>query len=167
MYAIAKDVKIQVEFNPANVAEYRLIGYENRLLNEEDFNDDKKDAGEMGVGHVVTALYEIVPFGKSSSRVDPLKYQKQDELQKPLILTDEWLTLKLRYKEVDSDKSKLISKVVTKNEKSIDKASANSRWSASLAGFGMLLRDSDFLNDFDYPSVISLAETALESDQEG
>lgn len=165
MFAVAKDVKIQVEFNPANVAEYRLIGYENRLLNKEDFNNDKKDAGEMGVGHVVTALYEIVPFGKSSNRVDPLKYQRQNQLEE--LLTDELVTVKLRYKEPDGEKSQLMTHVVEKSETPIDKASTNLKWSASVAGFGMLLRDSEKVGELNYASNIKLAETAIGKDKEG
>ncbi|MEZ4721045.1 MAG: VWA domain-containing protein [Flavobacteriales bacterium] len=166
MFAVAKDVKIQVEFNPANVAEYRLIGYENRMLNKEDFNNDKKDAGEMGVGHVVTALYEIVPVGASSNRVDPLKYQKQVEPTKQ-VLTDELATVKLRYKEPDGDKSKLMSEIVKKSDKAISNASENLRWSASVAQFGMLLRDSEHIGEATYASVIKLAEGATGKDVEG
>ncbi|MDC1221353.1 DUF3520 domain-containing protein, partial [Salibacteraceae bacterium] len=166
MFTVAKDVKIQVEFNPANVAEYRLIGYENRLLNKEDFNNDKKDAGEMGVGHVVTALYEIVPFGKSSNRVDPLKYQEQKEVSEA-VLTNELATVKVRYKEPEDDQSKLMVQTVVKGEKSIKQASENLRWSASIAGFGMLLRDSEYIATVNYSDIIQLAETAIGKDKEG
>ena len=166
MFTVAKDVKIQVEFNPANVAEYRLIGYENRMLNKEDFNNDKKDAGEIGVGHVVTALYEVVPFGKSSKRVDQLKYQKQDNIE-PAILSNELATVKLRYKEPDLEKSKLMVHTVDKSETRIVEASHNLKWSAAVAGFGMLLRDSDHVSEASYEDIIALAETAIGSDKEG
>lgn len=166
MFAVAKDVKIQIEFNPANVAEYRLIGYENRLLKKEDFNNDKMDAGEMGVGHVVTALYEIVPIGSSSNRVDPLKYQPTEKPEKP-VLTDELATVKLRYKLPDSDKSTLMSSVVKSNFDDIQHASENLKWSASIAQFGMLLRDSDHKGETTYTGVIKLAESAKGKDKEG
>ena len=166
MFAVAKDVKIQVEFNPANVAEYRLIGYDNRMLNKEDFNNDKKDAGEMGVGHVVTALYEIVPIGKSSNRVDPLKYQKSEPITEA-ILNDELVTVKLRYKEPDGEKSRLMSHIVKTKVGSMDRATNNLKWSASVAGFGMLLRDSEHIESFTYNDVIKLAETAVGKDLEG
>ena len=166
MFAVAKDVKIQVEFNPANVAEYRLIGYDNRMLNKEDFNNDKKDAGEMGVGHVVTALYEIVPIGKSSNRVDPLKYQKSEPITEA-VLTDEVVTVKLRYKEPDGEKSRLMSHIVKAKVGSIDRATNNLKWSASVAGFGMLLHGSDHVGSYNYDAMIKLAETAVGEDKEG
>ncbi len=111
---IAKDVKIQVEFNPNKVGAYRLIGYENRLLQKEDFNDDRKDAGEIGAGHHVTALHELVPPGKESEQlpnVDPLKYQRDAEVRKPS--SDESLTVKLRYKHPEADQSQLVERGVT------------------------------------------------------
>lgn len=119
MFTVAKDAKIPGDFNPANMAEYRLIGYENRILIKEDFNNDKKDAGEMGVGHVLTTLYEIAPFGQSSDRADPLKYQEQLGV-KPAVLTNELATVKLRYKDADSDNSKLMVHTVGKSESSIN-----------------------------------------------
>ena len=165
MFTIAKDVKIQVEFNPAVVQAYRLIGYENRLLNDEDFNDDKKDAGELGSGHTVTALYEIIPIGVESKFVkdiDPLKYQSND--QKVTSSTDELLTVKFRYKEPDGTKSKLITKVV---ENEIRKSSSNLDWSMAVASFGMLLRDSEYKNDLSYDDVISLAKSSKGKDALG
>ncbi len=165
MFTIAKDVKIQVEFNPAVVRAYRLIGYENRLLNDEDFNDDKKDAGELGSGHTVTALYEIIPVGVESdfvNDIDPLKYQSND--QQVTSSTDELLTVKFRYKEPDGAKSKLISKVV---ENEIRKSSNNLDWSMAVAGFGMLLRDSEFKGDLTYAEVLSLAKSAKGQDEFG
>lgn len=168
LFAVAKDVKIQVEFNPANVAEYRLIGYENRKLNNEDFNDDKKDAGEMGVGHVVTALYEIIPAGQGqTTKVDDLKYQQQRAPSPKSALKGELATLKLRYKEPDGETSKLMSTVIKNDSKSIFQASTNLRWSASAASFGMLLRDSQHKGSANYAATITLAESALGEDNEG
>ncbi len=166
MFTIAKDVKIQVEFNPAVVQAYRLIGYENRKLNDEDFNDDKKDAGELGSGHTVTALYEIIPVGVDSefAAVDELKYQKT-EINTNNANKDEMMTVKLRYKDPDGDKSKLISEVI-KNKVS-DKSSENFNWSAAVASFGMILRDSEFKGDASYPEVIKLAQSAKGEDTEG
>ena len=165
MFTIAKDVKIQVEFNPAVVQAYRLIGYENRLLNDEDFNDDKKDAGELGSGHTVTALYEIIPVGVKSEFVkdiDPLKYQSND--QKVTSSADELFTVKFRYKEPDGTKSKLITKVV---ENEIRKSSDNLDWSMAVAGFGVLLRDSEYKNDLNYADVLSMAKSAKGKDEYG
>ncbi|GAB5539861.1 MAG: hypothetical protein Salg2KO_19640 [Salibacteraceae bacterium] len=167
MYTIAKDVKIQIEFNPANVAEYRLIGYENRMLAKEDFNNDKKDAGEMGVGHVVTALYEIVPIGRHSNRVDPLKYQPQSDVIESAVHTDEMATVKLRYKQPDSHQSILMAETIKQREQSIDKASLNLRWSASIAHFGMLLRNSDHIGSGTYATMIPIAQKAIGEDKEG
>lgn len=168
LFTVAKDVKIQIEFNPSNVAEYRLIGYENRLLNNEDFNDDKKDAGEMGVGHVVTALYEIVPAGMTSkSKVDPLKYSPKGYPVPFKELGHEFATLKLRYKEPEGDKSNLMSKVIPNESISMSKADINLQWSASVAGFGMLLRKSEYAGDLTYDSVIKLARSGMGSDKEG
>lgn len=169
LFTVAKDVKIQVEFNPANVSQYRLIGYENRKLNNEDFNDDKKDAGEMGMGHVVTALYEIVPAGVSSpeSSIDPLKYQVQREPAPIGVLNNEMATVKLRYKEPEGETSKLMSEVVAKDSRSVFQASTNLRWSASVASFAMLLRNSEHKGKTTYASTIQLAESALGEDKEG
>ena len=161
MFTIAKDVKIQVEFNPAVVQAYRLIGYENRLLNDEDFND----AGELGSGHTVTALYEIIPVGVKSEFVkdiDPLKYQSND--QKVTSSADELFTVKFRYKEPDGTKSKLITKVV---ENEIRKSSDNLDWSMAVAGFGVLLRDSEYKNDLNYADVLSMAKSAKGKDEYG
>lgn len=168
MFTIAKDVKIQVEFNPEIVESYRLIGYVNRKLNDEDFNDDKKDAGELGSGHTVTALYEIVPAGEEtgSGSIDPLKYQKQEMVQNGKF-GNEMLTVKLRYKKPDGHTSKLISKVVQDSNKKIDRTSDNFRWSAAVAEFGMLLRDSEFKGESSYLQVIDLAKGAKGKDVNG
>jgi len=169
LFTIAKDVKIQIEFNPTKVAGYRLIGYENRLLNKEDFNDDKKDAGELGAGHTVTALYEIIPAGVDSeymASVDDLKYQKTKT--RPAVRTlDEMLTIKLRYKAPDGDKSKLIEKPVLDNAIDLDRTSNNYRFSAAVASFGMLLRESEFKGDATYANMIRLAKSAKGKDENG
>lgn len=166
LFTIAKDVKIQVEFNPAKVQAYRLIGYENRLLNKEDFNDDKKDAGELGSGHTVTALYEIIPVGVTSSfmPVDPLKYQQNKPLPEAAA-TNELMTVKLRYKQPEGDTSKLIVNTVV--DKAVAKPSENYQWSAAVAGFGMLLRNSEFKGDMSYQKVLSLASESKGVDNNG
>jgi Ca-activated chloride channel family protein len=171
LFTIAKDVKLQIEFNPAKVQAYRLIGYENRRLRDEDFNNDKKDAGELGSGHTVTALYEIIPVGVKSDfaqTVDPLKYQKSEEVA-PLIAFNsrEVLTLKLRYKKPDGDKSKLITTTLLARDKDWEGTSENFRWSAAVAEFGMLLRESKYSQDADIASVIELAKGAMGEDEEG
>ncbi len=171
LFTIAKDVKFQVEFNPAKVRSYRLIGYENRALRNEDFNNDKKDAGDMGAGHTVTALYEIVPAnGKTSGNVfapvDPLKYQQQT-LAPTAINSEEMLTLKLRYKEPDGKKSSLIQTTVKDQVLAEDLTSENFRFSAAVAQFGMLLRDSEFKGKSSYDGVIALAMNAKGKDEEG
>ncbi|WP_299759107.1 von Willebrand factor type A domain-containing protein [uncultured Pontibacter sp.] len=169
LFTIAKDVKLQLEFNPAKVKAYRLIGYENRTLQSEDFNDDKKDAGELGAGHTVTALYEIVPAsakGTHTGSVDKLKYQ-QTQLNKQATATDEILTLKLRYKDPEGSKSKLISTTVSDKASALKQTSNNFRFAAAVASFGMLLRDSEFKGNATYAQVLELAENAVGHDEEG
>ncbi len=166
LYTIAKDVKIQVEFNPAKVQAYRLIGYENRLLNDEDFKDDTKDAGELGSGHTVTALYEIIPVGVKSKYlkdIDNLKYTKQITGN----YTDEMLTVKFRYKEPDGDVSKLIVKTVKDENSAIESASEDLKFSAAVALFGMQLRNSEFINTKKKADVIALAEAGKGTDKDG
>jgi len=143
METIAKDVKIQIEFNPALVGAYRLIGYENRVLRKEDFNDDRKDAGEIGSGHTVTALYEVVPPGKSVSigGVDPLKYQKTPSLT-PESAGGELLTLKLRYKDPAGGDSRLISSAIVDEGRRLEESSEDFRFAAAVAAFGLALRES-------------------------
>ncbi len=166
LFTIAKDVKIQVEFNPAKVQAYRLVGYENRLMNKEDFNDDKKDAGELGSGHTVTALYEIIPVGVSSSfvSVDPLKYQRYTPTESANA-SNELMTVKLRYKQPDGNTSKLLSQVIS--EKMSLRPSNNFQWSAAVAGFGMLLRNSEFKGAMTYEQVLSMASTSRGTDANG
>lgn len=170
LFTIAKDVKLQVEFNPAKVSGYRLIGYENRMLASEDFNDDKKDAGEMGSGHTVTALYEVIPVGVKSSflkDVDPLKYQTNPEPFSESNFDDEIITVKFRYKAPDGDVSKLIEHPVTDRKISLVSTSDNFRFAAAVAEFGMLLRNSEFKSSASFADVLNMASTAKGSDEEG
>lgn len=168
LFTIAKDVKLQVEFNPAKVQAYRLIGYENRLLNKEDFNNDQKDAGELGSGHTVTALYEVIPVGVKNEfeeKVDKLKYQQQT---RPVADGgNEIMTIKFRYKQPDGDISKLIEHPVADNAFDPAAASANFRFAASVAEFGMLLRDSEFKQSSSYSNALMMASDALGKDEEG
>ncbi len=166
MFTIAKDMKIQVEFNPKHVKSYRLIGYENRVLAKEDFNDDKKDAGELGAGHTVTAIYEIIPqnSGALTKETDGLKYQ--DVKLTRQAKSDEMLTLKLRYKPINSESSKLITEVVGKDYVKLPDLSGDFKFSASVTAFGMLLRDSKYKGEVTYDLVLELAgrSTLLEDD---
>lgn len=168
LFTIAKDVKIQIEFNPEKVKSYRLIGYENRKLNKEDFNDDKKDAGELGAGHTVTALYEIIPAESSESvnSVDDLKYQTITSNQHAKS-SNELVNVKLRYKEPTGNISQLIVKPVIDNKVVFDQSSDNFKFSSAVAGFGMLLRDSKFKGDISYQDVIEIAKYAKGKDIEG
>ena len=154
MFTIAKDVKIQVEFNPTAVKAYRLIGYANRKLANKDFNDDTKDAGELGAGHTVTALYEIIPAGSSENveGTDPLKYQNVQNT----VDNSELLTVKLRYKPIKSNVSKLIAIPVSNTNKEWQQAGSDFRFACSVAGFGMLLRDSKFKAQTDIKLVKKL-----------
>ncbi|MCK4626907.1 MAG: DUF3520 domain-containing protein, partial [Phycisphaerae bacterium] len=222
LITIAKDVKIQIEFNPTRVAAYRLIGYENRILAKEDFKDDKKDAGEIGAGHTVTALYEVVPAGETPNvgtdnniqklqdeidrirgymirsrltgkrlkeltdqiksleariaelkrhnpaapAVDPLKYQKPGSLTEAA-KSKEMLTLKLRYKQPDGDKSTLMQYPVTDDGGRFDKASADFRFATAVASFGMILRDSKYKGTYTLEAVIELAQSSKGADKNG
>lgn len=168
LFTIAKDVKIQVEFNPAKVKSYRLIGYENRKLNKEDFNDDKKDAGEIGSGHSVTALYEVVPVGvgEDEKNTDDLKYQTS-MLKDGAASSNEMMTVKFRYKKPESETSTLLDvpvlhSQVVKHEKSSD----DFRFAAAVAMFGMLLRDSEHKGESTYDNAFALAKKALGTDEE-
>jgi len=167
LFTIAKDVKFQIEFNPARVKEYRLVGYENRLLNDEDFNDDTKDAGEMGAGHTVTALYEIVPAGHSGSvNIDPLKYQANRENQ-AVAGAEELMTIKLRYKKPDGNKSTLYEIPVQGRVQKLEKTSDNFRFAAAVAEYGMILRNSEYLENGNFQSVLEMARGAKGEDTEG
>jgi Ca-activated chloride channel family protein len=168
MFTIAKDVKIQIEFNPVNVKAYRLIGYENRVLANEDFNNDLKDAGELGAGHTVTAIYEIIPAGSDSkvNTSDPLKYQTT-KVTDDKSLNKEIMTLKFRYKPINSNKSILIEKEVKDSNLAFDKTSNNFRFTAAVAAFGMILRDSEFKGTSTYDMIIELAKASKGADTEG
>ncbi len=167
LFTIAKDVKIQVEFNPTKIKAYRLVGYENRLLKDEDFNNDKKDAGELGSGHTVTALYEVIPVGiKSQFLVDDLKYQKT-QVAEEAHSSDELMTVKLRYKKPNEDQSSLIVKELKDEGNRLDKTSDNFRWSAAVAAFGMELRDSDYKGSITHKDILELAKNARGEDKEG
>lgn len=168
LFTIAKDVKIQVEFNPAEVKGYRLVGYENRMLNKEDFNDDTKDAGELGAGHTVTALYEIISPDSDYEfpSVDDLKYQKENKAESNYD-SGELLTVKFRYKKPDENTSRLIIKVLENDDQDLDETSDNFRFSAAVAEFGMLLRDSEFKANSSFESVKSLAKNSLGEDKFG
>ena len=167
LYTIAKDVKLQVEFNPNKVQAYRLIGYVNRKLNKEDFNDDKKDAGELGAGHTVTALYEIIPVGVKSEfikSVDELKYQIPTKT-KTENFGNELLTVKFRYKKPNETVSKLITYPLKDSEEKNN--SENFNFSAAVAGFGMILTDSEFKQEIDYATVLHLAYAGKGIDSNG
>ncbi len=179
LVTIAKDVKIQVEFNPAQVAGYRLIGYENRMLRTEDFNDDKKDAGEIGAGHTVTALYEIVPAGKEIAipAVDDLKYQQpvpaKDEqttdknIRPTAGVSDELLTLKMRYKQPEGDVSRKLEWPVRDEKKAFGEATDDFQFAAAVAGFGLLLRDSQYKGNLTYAGTLELAQGGIGRDEHG
>jgi Ca-activated chloride channel homolog len=165
LVTVAKDVKIQVEFNPRAVGAYKLIGYENRILQHQDFNDDKKDAGEIGAGHSVTALYEIIPPGEPipAGTVDPLKYQTQPR-PNGAAKSDELMTVKLRYKQPDGDTSKLISVAVRDRTGEL---TPNLGFAAAVAEFGMMLRRSEFRGQATWSSVQDLARRHRGDDPDG
>ncbi|MEX2370075.1 MAG: von Willebrand factor type A domain-containing protein [Bacteroidales bacterium] len=192
LFTIAKDVKFQIEFNPARVKGYRLVGYENRLLNDEDFNDDTKDAGEMGAGHTVTAMYEIIPASSGGNVVDidPLKYQstgdekigqelrggrsakkldgnKDRMKEKSVDYADELLTIKLRYKQPDGETSVLYEQPVSDRLEAFDETSDNLRFSAAVAMYGMILRDSEYRKQGTIEEVLQIARKARGTDHEG
>ncbi len=170
LITIAKDVKIQVEFNPQRVAAYRLIGYENRILAAQDFNDDKKDAGEIGAGHTVTALYEIVPAGAESGvslpPVDELKYQPKNE-PTTTAGSDEMLTLKIRYKQPDGDTSSKLEFPLRDEGRRFGQATRDFRFAASVAAFGMLLRNSPHRGNASFAGVQEIAAEAASGDSSG
>ncbi len=181
LYTIAKDVKIQVEFNPAQASAYRLIGYENRLRAKEDFNDDKKDAGEIGAGHMVTALYEVVPVGGAMSAVlplvDALKYTAESAAKpaaKPEAIVGgklsgsaEMLTLKLRYKKPDGDISQKLEFPLTDRGETWEKSAQDFRWAAAVASFGMLLRDSPHKGGTTWDATLEMAREGKGDDSTG
>ena len=186
LVTVAKDVKLQVEFNPTQVAGYRLIGYEKRILEDKDFNDDKKDAGDIGAGHAVTALYEIIPAGQAvpGAKVDALKYQKTSInsappsggaaspgkaglANAPAGDASELMTVKIRYKEPDGKTSKLLSQPVKAAKTSLAQTTIDFRWAVAVAGFGMMLRQSPNRGNLSWQEVQSLAEGSVGPDVEG
>ncbi len=174
LFTIAKDVKFQLEFNPMHIAGYRLIGYENRLLKKEDFNDDKKDAGEIGAGHTVTALYELIPVGAEDINryipgVDNLKYQANKRKAKKIkrVYSDELLTLKLRYKQPEAHKSTLLVRTVKNKIKDYKNASSDFKFVASVAAWGMKLRQSDYISKVNYSDIIHWAKISKSKDEQG
>ena len=175
LVTIAKDVKIQVEFNPARVSSYRLIGYEKRMLRKEDFNNDKVDAGEIGAGHTVTALYEVVPVGASTNPaasvppVDELKYSSSNERSTSAQSTssNEMLTVKLRYKKPDGDKSELVERALTDTDGKFENAPVDLKFAAAVAEFGMILRDSEYRGNGTFAAVLEWAQEGKGSDANG
>lgn len=169
LITIAKDVKIQVEFNPKSVKGYRLIGYENRALNDEDFNNDKVDAGDMGAGHSVTAIYEIIPSNSADtlSNIDPLIYQKSTKQKRGKSAQNELLTIKIRYKNPSGLKSNLSKHIIYNNPQKFDAISSEFQFAGSVAAFGKMLRDSKFQGDMDIDKILELAEGSLGEDKAG
>ncbi|MCR4301778.1 MAG: DUF3520 domain-containing protein, partial [Sulfuricaulis sp.] len=167
LQTIAKDVKIQIEFNPAAVAEYRLIGYENRALKREDFNNDKVDAGDIGAGHTVTAIYELALAGGRGTRLESLRYGSESKTVKAN--KDELGWLRLRYKLPDGDQSRLIEQPLKAADiqKDIAKASEDFRFGAAVAAFGQLLRGGTYTNDFSFDDIVKLAQGTFGKDAFG
>lgn len=169
LFTIAKDVKIQVEFNPDKVSEYRLIGYETRALNREDFNNDRVDAGDIGSGHSVTAIYEITPKGSGGEQMDPLRYGQATVNNGGVANADEYAFVKIRYKLPNEDVSKLITTPVTSANEiaSFDQASTDQRFSVAVAAFGQKLRDEDATAKFGYDKIMEIATAARGADPFG
>lgn len=174
LLTLAKDVKLQVEFNPAKVQAYRLIGYENRLLAAEDFNDDSRDAGELGAGHSVTALYEVIPVGVDSEvewpEVDDLRYQNSadgDDLDLDTETAQEMMLVKLRYKDPTAETSQRIDRPVRDRPVSLSQTSDDFRFAAAVAAFGLWLRQSEFRGQSDLTLAQDLAQDALGGDRHG
>jgi Ca-activated chloride channel family protein len=169
LFPIAKDVKFQIEFNPDRIAEYRLIGYETRVLNREDFNNDKVDAGDIGSGHRVTAIYEVTPKGSPAVLNDPLRYGKGEASATPATESGELAFLKMRWKKPDGDKSELVTMPVTDANAvpDVSAASADIRFSVAVAAFGQKLKGVSALQDYAYGSILGLAEAARGNDPFG
>ncbi|MGB6138467.1 MAG: YfbK domain-containing protein, partial [Shewanella sp.] len=170
LLTIAHDVKVQIEFNPAMVSEYRLIGYENRLLNRSDFNNDAVDAGEIGAGHSVTALYELRYNDSQNKLIDPLRYRASTTTDdKARAVSDEVAFLKLRYKAIGGQASQLLTYPITKQQQlsHLHQASDDLRFAAAVAGFGQLLNHNHYVHDTDYAKLITLAESAMGQDRFG
>ena len=166
LFTIARDVKIQVEFNPAVVSEYRLVGYENRMLRREDFNNDAIDAGEIGAGHTVSALYEITLAGSAGERIDPLRYTTTTSTHSR---PDELAFIKLRYKNPTEDKTKLIGFAVESATitSTVSETSERYRFAAAVAGFAQLLRGGEYLDEFGYDHILELSRNARGKDESG
>jgi Ca-activated chloride channel family protein len=170
LMTLAKDVKIQVEFNPERVAEYRLVGYENRMLRREDFNNDRVDAGEIGAGHSVVALYELIPVGSPGGLIDPLRYASVPAQAPPTQAHgDEYAFVRLRYKAPDAENSELLSHPVTQAMRaaSIADSSDDFRFSAAVAAFGQQLRGGTHLHGFGYADILALARSSRGADDHG
>jgi len=165
LVTVAKDVKLQIEFNPAHVKEYRLVGYENRILRPEDFNNDAKDAGDLGAGHQVTAFYEIVPTGGAGGDVDPLRYQQQG--RRPANASAELAWIKLRHKTPQSDRSELLQWPVATSPTDLRSVSRDVRFAAAVAEYGLLLRHSKFAGSASYQHVLATATNAVGPDLQG
>ena len=168
IFPIARDVKVQVEFNPAAVSEYRLIGYETRLLKREDLRNDKVDAGEIGAGHTVTAIYELTPVGSDGERIAPLRYQTEEAVPDSE-LANEFAFLRIRYKLPDGESSTEMLQAVTRDHlfQSLDDAPPDARFAAAVAAFGQLLRGGQYTTTFRYDDVIALAQSARGEDPYG
>jgi Ca-activated chloride channel family protein len=166
LFTIAKDVKVQVEFNPARVAEYRLIGYETRMLNQTDFNNDRVDAGDVGAGHSVTALYEITPVGSRAQMTDPLRYGGRTEAQ---AADSEIAFVKIRYKLPNEDESKLITRPVANGDvvSDFNRLPVDYRFAAAVAGGAQLLRHDPYIKSFDYGRAIEIAQGSRGDDEFG
>jgi Ca-activated chloride channel family protein len=166
LFPIANDVKFQVEFNPGRVAEYRLIGYETRMLNREDFNNDEMDAGDIGAGHTVTAIYEIVPVGSDAAHYEPLRYG-EDTIDAPF--GEELAFLRMRYKLPGEDESQLIERPIRADEAtgSLDEANDDARFAAAVAAFGQHLRNDPYLPDYELSDIRALAQTGRGEDDRG
>ena len=169
LFTIAKDVKIQVEFNPEKVAEYRLIGYESRMLKREDFSNDKVDAGEVGAGHTVTAIYEITPVGSPATVTEPLRYSGKEVKKKVADKSSEYAFLRIRYKLPDEDKSRLLETPVNASVEfaSIEKAPREMRFAAAVAAFGQILKGGTYTGDYSIGDVIELARGGRGEDRLG
>ncbi|MES2396316.1 MAG: von Willebrand factor type A domain-containing protein [Bacteroidota bacterium] len=167
LYTIAKDVKIQIEFNPSKIKAYRLIGYENRVLADEDFNNDKKDAGEIGSGHSVTAVYEIIPSSSNEviDNIDSLKYQKL--INNSTSHGNELMTIKFRYKEPNDTTSKLIVETLLDKQLPFEAISNNFKFATAVIEFGLLLKDSKYKGTSNYKEVIAMAKVAKGEDEDG
>jgi Ca-activated chloride channel homolog len=166
LFTIAKDVKVQVEFNPSRVTEYRLVGYETRMLNQTDFNNDRVDAGDVGAGHTVTALYEITPVGSRAQMTDPLRYGGRIDVRPA---ESEIAFVKIRYKLPNEDESKLIARPVAQADVVSDfsRLPLDYRFAAAVAGSAQLLKHDPYIKSFDYSRAIEIAQAARGDDEFG